>query len=32
MYRDWEVLADAMEEVNDWLTYEEDLSEGDPWA
>lgn len=32
MFVDWEVLADAMEEVAEWEAYEADLAEGDPWA
>jgi hypothetical protein len=32
MMVDWEVLADAMEEVAEWEAYEADLAEGDPWA
>lgn len=32
MMMDWEVLADAMEEVAEWEAYEADLADGDPWA
>ena len=32
MMVDWEVLADAMEEVAEWEAYEADLADGDPWA
>lgn len=32
MFVDWEVLADAMEEVAEWEAYEADLADGDPWA
>ena len=28
----WEIMGDAMEEVAEWLDYEDDLAEGDPWA
>ena len=28
---DWEVLADAMEEVREWLEFEEDLKTN-PWS
>lgn len=28
---DWEILADAMEEVQEWLEYEQDMLEN-PWG
>ena len=28
----WEIMGDAMEEVAEWLDYEDDLAEGNPWA
>lgn len=33
MYRDWlEIIGDIMEDIEDWLNFEADLAEGDPWA
>jgi len=33
MYADyWEIMGDAIEEVAEWMAYEADLEEGDPWA
>jgi hypothetical protein len=32
MMVDWEVLADAIEEVAEWEAYEADLTESNPWA
>ncbi len=28
----FEIMADAMEEVQEWLDFEADLASGDPWA
>ena len=28
----FEIMADAMEELADWLVFEADLASGDPWA
>lgn len=27
-----EIIGDELEELNDWLAFEQDLAEGDPWA
>lgn len=33
MYRDYlEIMGDAMDEIAEWLAYEADLAESDPWA
>jgi hypothetical protein len=28
----FEIMADAMEELADWLAFEADMASGDPWA
>lgn len=28
----FEILGDAMAEVAEWMAYEADLANGDPWA